>query len=284
MVIIKDLFNNFLEDYDALAKELNLTFLHQIVLGMVDIDLRTHLSITTSNINTCCSNGRTPLMWAAIRSDLEAIQTLIDFGASFDTVGYDNWNVFHTTARYGSIETLKLLLDNATAMLKSPNIYPHNLEPLLFDRPDVAGYTPLIYALHQRKESHALLLLEYQCTINPLFPIESPLLHAVEYNMHKVLKYLLMKGVKTDVVDTDRMGALHIAGLRGDLETIFILLHHEPPLSTSTINVDIYGNTPMRAFENERQRWIQEDPEESAKRREAFEALLNKINSHQLQL
>lgn len=283
-VIIQDLFKEFLEDYEDLAKELGLTVLHQIVLGMVDIDLKTQLSVTTIEINTLCSNNFTPLMWATRMSDLKAMQLLIDFGASLDTTGHGGRNVFHMAARKGSLEALKLLLDNFMATPMPSNIEYKEPGTPLFDHEDVTGGTPLLIAIIHKRTSHALLLLQFQCAINPSPSSQSPFLASVQFNEYEVLRYLLTKGVKMGVVDDDKMGVLHTAGGAGDLETILILLHHETPLSISAIHVDRYGNTPMRGFEIYRQGLVHEDAEQLAKSREAFEALLNKANSYQLQL
>lgn len=113
MVSIKSLFRDYLEDYDtrvAIPRELGLTILHQIVLGIVDIDLKTHLVASTAEIDIRCATGRTPLGWAIVRSDLNAVKLLVEFGASLSiTMKPFDRNVIHEAARYSSIETLAWL-------------------------------------------------------------------------------------------------------------------------------------------------------------------------------
>lgn len=146
------------------------------------------------------------------------------------------------------------------------------------------GGTPLSLAIECQKINHATSLLQFHCNINPLPHIASPSRHAVQHNNHKVLKCILKMDIKTELVDEEQMGILHIAGTAGDFETISILLNYETPISISPASVDINGNTPMGAFEIYRPEYIQEHPEQLAKSREAFEALLNKVNEYHLQL
>lgn len=187
MMIIKDLFKGFFENHDV-AKEQNLNIIHQIVLGIVDIDLYTQLSLTTSGINTPCAMNRTPLVWAACQSNLEAIQVLIDFGASFKTTFHNGWNVFHHAALTGSLETLHLLLDVYMARPMPVDIEGEQLEIPSFDRPAMYGATPLSLTIERKRTNHALLLLEYQCNINPPPPSSIPFIHAAQFNSHEICK------------------------------------------------------------------------------------------------
>lgn len=282
--IIRDLFKDFLEEYENLTQELNFPVLHQIVIGMTDIDLRAQLSVTTAQIDARCSQGRTPLMWATSRSNLNAIQLLLDFGASPYVTDFEHRNVFHIAAYNKSIKPLKLLLDIITAGPMPLNIEQEGLQIRLIDQPDIYGLSPLSLAIARKRTDHALHLLEYHCAIDTPSHRVSPLILAVENNENKILRYLLTKGARTDAVDRDQMGVLHIAGAIGDLETILTLLHHEAPLDVDVTHTDIYGCTPIRCFELHRKLYVQEDEQLLAKSREAFERLLNKVNSYRLQL
>jgi len=288
MAAIKDLFRESLEDYNP-KQELNLTILHQIVLGLTVLDLRTQLSLTTAGIDTCDSIGRTPLMWATARSDLDAMRLLLDFSANIEIPDPYNRNVFHIAGRYGSSEALKLLLQY---IVNSP--VPENMErdayyARLLNRPDIYENTPLCQTTFACRTNHSLLLLEFPCTINPPSPEQSPLLAAIQSNDHEVVKRLLAKGGRTDVVDEEKMSILHFAAQFGDLETISTLLRHQdPPLKVNAVSVDLFGNTPMQSFHCMRRKYrisyTEEDEESFARCREAFESLLNKVNSSQLEL
>lgn len=101
--------------------------------------------------------------------------------------------------------------------------------------------------------------------------------------MYEVIENLLARGVRTDVVDSDEIGILHVAGYTGNLTTIRILLRHEEPLSVTYTHPDIYGNTPMRDFEVRRKFYVQEDEKLHNRSKEAFEELLKKVNSRRLE-
>ena len=45
-------------------------------------------------MNQCSSEGRTPLMWAAAKGDLETIKFLIEKGAKIDHEDNDGLNAF----------------------------------------------------------------------------------------------------------------------------------------------------------------------------------------------
>lgn len=59
-----------------------LTTLHKIVLGIVQKDLRMELEISTASLNIGDARKRTPLAWAVIRDDLDAVVNLLAFGAN----------------------------------------------------------------------------------------------------------------------------------------------------------------------------------------------------------
>ena len=56
--------------------------IHKIVLGLNTKDLRAELEISTAYLDAGDFRNRTPLCWASMRNDAEAVQTLLDFGAS----------------------------------------------------------------------------------------------------------------------------------------------------------------------------------------------------------
>lgn len=284
MVTIKNLFKDFFEDYeDTVARELNLTVLHQIILGMIGIDLETQLSLTTADIDARCSVGRTPLHWATVRSDLRTMQLLIDFGASLTVTTFYQRSVVYEAARHGSIEALRLLLDTISSNAQHNPHLAH-----LISQPDSFGTSPLETAICESKTDHASLLLQFQCAIDPLPGCSqtAPILVAIQYNTHEILRSLLGRGARTDVVDYDQFGILHMAASQADLETLLILLHHDGPLNASTTALNLDGKTPMGCFEEMQGPWFRaaEDRELRDKYREAFLSLLNKVNLYQLTL
>lgn len=267
----------------AITKELNFTTLHQIILGLIDIDLRAYLSTTTAEIDAYCSIGRTPLHLAINRSNIQAIQLLLDFGANTSLTSRPfNRNLIFEAAKSESIDALALLLETVTTSIPSdPD--QKNDQMQLINHTDYFGFTAFQEALKARKLGHCQLLLQYQCAIDPLPGSNvSPILLAIQVNLHEILEILLMKGVRTDVQDIDQMGILHMTGAAGDLKTILILLNNAL-FNASTVDADIYGMTPMKCFEEKRKTYVEEDENTLAQSREAFISLLNKVNSYSLE-
>lgn len=289
MPAIKTDFKDYWEDYESeeltLTRELNLTILHQIVLGLVDIDLRTQLSATTTEINTRCSTGRSPLAWATALSNVKAVQLLLKFGANpYINKQPENRNLIYEAAREGSLEVLSVLLESLIGPA-TPDFEQNQQAGRLLNQVDSFGLTPLHIAIINRKAEHIFLLLQYQSEVNP-FPgcNIAAILLTIQCNMHDILHILLAKGVRTDVKDGDQMGVLHLAAEHGDLKTILILLRYNKntPFNTSITDIDINGNTPMKTFDMERKMYVEEDAETFAKSREAFVTLLNNINAYLL--
>lgn len=63
------------------AERRGLTTLHKIVPGIIQGDLRSGLETSTVSINQGDARKRTPLSWALIRDDFEAVQALLTFEA-----------------------------------------------------------------------------------------------------------------------------------------------------------------------------------------------------------
>lgn len=127
-------------------------------------------------------------------------------------------------------------------------------------------------AIASQQMQNALLLLQYDCDINPSFPVYPPLFLAIRFREHELIKRLLSKGARINAVDNIGMGILHYAGLFGHHEALLILLEHDPMIA-DVILVDDEGRTPMQCFEFYRKMMVPEDEELYAKSKKVFEAL-----------
>ena len=76
-IAIENLFEN--TDYMEIRA---FTKLHKIILGIIQNDLSAELDVSTTSINRGDVRGRAPLTWAVVRDDLNAVKTLLSFGAS----------------------------------------------------------------------------------------------------------------------------------------------------------------------------------------------------------
>lgn len=95
------------DTYDALE----FTPLHRIVLGLSTANLKTQLELSISDINTGDSGGRTPLMWAARRGDIQAIRTLIEYGADVNKRDKSLLTPLHKAVADADDTTVELLLE-----------------------------------------------------------------------------------------------------------------------------------------------------------------------------
>lgn len=267
----------FQDDYDSLTQELKLGTLHQIVMGLSNIDLASQLSHSSAEIDTPCAQGRTPLFWAATRSDINAIRLLLELGASIEILDTQGRDVFHAAVTLGhpSPEALATLLDITIA--GAADIEKRDVHRQLLNQADKYYQTPLVAAICFKQTQQALLLLQYDCDVNHPFPTQSPLLMAIQSCEHELIKLLLANGARADAVDSVGMGILHYAGGIGDHETLLILLEHEP-LIAHPVLVNQDGHTPMQNFESDRKMVVPEDELLYAESRKLFEALLNKAN------
>lgn len=290
ILAIKNLFKDYWEDCkteDTLMKKLNLTILHQIVLQIIDIDLKTQLSITTANIDTPCVMGRTPLAWATIWSDLQAMRLLLNFGADIYILKQpENRNIIYKTAKYGFLEALSLLLEAVNHPITLHSEQKKKPDRLM-DQADSFGLTPLHITIDFRKIKHALLLVQYNYSLNPIPGSNIATIHcAIQFNKYEILNIILGIKARTDVKDDDQMGVLHLTGRWGDLETILILLRYNSniPLNASTADTDMYSITPMKSFDIARKIYMEEDTETFARTREVFIKLMNEVNAYRLEM
>ena len=99
---------------DAWFEERQFSILHKIVLDLLPVrrSLREELSISTSNIETKDSDGRTPLSWAAEQGNITALETLLDFNASMSSTSLTGMTPLHYAAKAPNSACLTALLKN----------------------------------------------------------------------------------------------------------------------------------------------------------------------------
>ena len=98
-------------------------FLHRVVLGIRDIDLDLalkHYLGPRSDINVRDVNGRTPLIWAAWRGDIESVKLLLSSHADPDRVDNEGYTAMARAAKAGHLDCVRALIE-ASASLDIPN-------------------------------------------------------------------------------------------------------------------------------------------------------------------
>lgn len=138
---LADIFRPYLDPEDDL-EGFQFTPLHQSVMKLTHIKLEHQLQISTADINTKCSTGKTPLAWAAGRSDHVSARLLLEYGAQPDSVWQENRSIvaLATSAKGDDTETLKAILDSVspsqqvvsrTALFCDQHIAPIHIENYL---------------------------------------------------------------------------------------------------------------------------------------------------------
>lgn len=304
-IAMKALFDPHMDPIEDL-QDFGFTAIHQIVLGLVRLNLEDQLRLTTQGIDDGCSNGRTPLIWAVMRGDIEAAKILLNYGAKMDVMDSNYRNVFHYVVQFDS-DVLELLLHTAYSrarelqpspsveVAKSPVHRDIHHEPVIaieevtkmldaFEGAEIDP-SPLILAIFYNKIEHVRLLLEHGA--NPDLPKEvsrrricsAPILLAAEFDAPEILALLLEKGAKRCVVDEDNMGLLHLTAQVGGRKIIQVLSEaHLCCLDTTAL--DRYHRTALQAFDARRAEMRPLDSEETRERdRKAFLNLLENIKT-----
>lgn len=223
--------------------------LHKIILGIVSKDLESELETSTTEINIGDSKNRTPLYWAAIRGDSQAVKTLLAFGANPDVVDKRGRtpldfarnmiickmlldacvNTHACNGDYGR-SVLHQLFKNHTdgSSLKSDTV---NMIDILIDAGidvdvrDSYGKTPLFNAIFSGHTSHARRLIELGANVNAsnLSSRDSAIHFAVAFNRHETIFLLLERGADYTAIDADGHNIAHVAAWSAGTKTNFVL-------------------------------------------------------------
>lgn len=231
------------EDYDVAdyLNTLELPAFHRIVLGLVDANLQTQLSISANSINAIDWQGRTALSWAAARGDAHSVQLLLSHGANPNLSSFNGSSPLQFSARARTPDCMELLLAagadisqqnawNQTAMTYATtlNDEPRLLEPLLrvgadVNHGDVKGWTALMKAVDRDNPRQVERLLAHGATFGEAdgWGYRS-LAAAITNNFHAILCSIL-EHKAADFERVSLSGLLRAARVHGDARTLEIL-------------------------------------------------------------
>ncbi|KAJ4352429.1 uncharacterized protein N0V89_007777 [Didymosphaeria variabile] len=94
---------------DVLAQQ-NFSDIHLVVLGLLSHDLESLLKTDCTEINLQDVNGRTPLLWAAWRSDIASVLLLLKYGADINKPDHALYTPLARAAQAGDLSTVEILL------------------------------------------------------------------------------------------------------------------------------------------------------------------------------
>ena len=230
---------------DDFLEEYHFSILHKTVLGINCLDLGEQLTLHRDDINATDVNGRTPLIWAALRGDSCAVKRLLEAKADLDIIPTKPGpTAIAAAAVSGSVACMKLLLDagaNANLLsnyLKSNALHyaaqfqnSEEIVKLLIavgtdcGARNCYGGEPLVNtAIHDHDIAAAALLdsgADIDCMDNEG---DNPLLSSVYQNSDKVTKLLLSRGATYTSWLSTGDSILHVAAKCGGSKTIELLL------------------------------------------------------------
>ena len=242
--------------------------LHKMVLGNLHKDLETELGTSTAAINVGDSKNMTPLCWATIRNDSQAVKTLLAFGAHPNVA--DRWG--RTPLYFArSIDICKMLLDAGESILLPKLPYGRSVLHQRFkitgrwyiesdtvdmidllvnagidvDVRDSDGETPLLGAIRVGHTFHARRMLELGADPNVCdHPLRHSAIHfAILFDHHDAIPLLLEHGADYTAVDACGMNIAHMAAWSAGAKTVSVLAE------SNLVNLDVSlrcndGKTP----------------------------------------
>jgi ankyrin repeat protein len=253
------------------------SYVHRVVVGIQPTDLFNTLKEPDrkSEINKVDKARRTPLIWAALRGDDEAVRTLLQAGADITLRDYEGHTALHAALQSPSLRCVELLL-MAGSSVPTRDMYGDTAlqiatwshRPCLPD-----SNVPIIEALYlagaavnarQNKGNSAIqsaACLNRVANAKYLLSIgadpnnrdhagDVPIFECLFYNTHGMLD-LLLRCPKTrlDNVNNAGQNILHFAALYADLQSMEMLIASRL-CGMSLDTRDSQGRTAKEAFED----------------------------------
>lgn len=219
-------------------------YLHKIVLGILHVDLETTLQDPHHRafLDKLDSQGRTALLWEALRGDETAVKTLLRAGADISPQDWERRTALHSAVVSDNVRCVELLL-MAGSSVHTRDDHGHtailmaawaNDNPAMIETLYLAGaslttqnfnlHTPLLCAtdLNHHRNMERLLAMgaDLECKDKDG---DSPLFEALRYGNHEALEVVLRHGPQFDYTNKLGQTALHIAALFGTVRSVEML-------------------------------------------------------------
>jgi len=231
------------QDSDTLDN-MKFNALHRIIVGLSNADLQEQIELDPDLINGTDANGRTPLMWAALRGHLNAIKMLLEYGANVRAKSKENNTVLHEVA---NLSCMKALIA-AGAEINVQNCYGNTPVYCIIRRgrdskmattllqngadPNLGTSHAPIHAAAEEGNSKAITaLLDYGADINRcVYDGFTAIMLAVQYSHPECVRLLRDKGARFDGFDEDGLSLLDVASLYANTSTLRVLAEAKPQL------------------------------------------------------
>ncbi|KAI1357895.1 ankyrin repeat-containing domain protein [Xylaria arbuscula] len=205
---------------DELGTHNDLCFnpLHYVIIGLEKADLHQQLRLNGAHKDSTDTFGRSPLHWAVITGNINAVEALIAHGASTTCVDRQKMTPLHAVylaPPSSQVQCGRLLVDSGAdidaldAWKRTPiriaagfkNTNPEFLDMLIqrgadINRQDIYGQSALLKSIQGRKEATQLLLYYGASTEAPDEYGNTPILEAIYRDEPQRLQMLLEHGAK----------------------------------------------------------------------------------------
>jgi len=243
--------------------------LHKIIVSILPLDLKAQLEkpLLRAQINHSDYRGQTPLYWASMKGDANAVENLLLAGADANCQAYGKDTPLHVAAFSQNPRVYELLVMAGADVLfvNSWGDTPLNcacnhrdivacIKPLIRRGANVnhrnkVGHTPLAHAAKRNNISIGSFLLDLNADMNISDNGgETPLFRAIFYGSHDFIELLLQKGGNCTNITVKGATVLHYTAQYGDIKMASIL----ESAQLSGINpdaMDFKGRTAMQVLD-----------------------------------
>jgi ankyrin repeat protein len=240
-----------------------------VVLEILPLDLSIVLKKVAhrSHINATDNLLRTPLSWAAIRGNFDAVQTLLLAGADPHTTDIEGYSALHLAVISGNLRCLDLLLidgaqvhakakggDNCVSIASWATDSPEMIEMLVIAGADFmnrnkGGVTPLQSSACLNFPGNAKALLNLGADVNAFDNNgDTPFFETMYYGCMEVMDILLKQNVDHSHRNKAGLSALHVLALYGNVD-IFNRVSSSLTIIDTRLR-DSKGRTAIEALED----------------------------------
>ena len=230
----------------------NSSYIHLIVLGCVNVDLATYLTLSPDPIDIRDSWGRTALMWAAWRGDSHSVSALLSFGADPQATSHDGNSVLIYATYGGSLKCMGLLLSTGADINHTSHslLTPAMVGCRLGDNEAIAKvrcvrgatfeasrqqhFTPLYTAAVSNNVATLRFLLDCGASVDVEdWNCSTPLSTAISFNNHAMAEELINRGYNLNSACVFEVSYLWSAAVFGDERMFRLLMKAKPAIDIS---------------------------------------------------
>jgi ankyrin repeat protein len=228
-------------DIDEFVQTQQYTVIHKIVLGISRLQLSQYLETSTDDINKPDAQGYSPLWWASVKGNENAVRTLLSFGADPNAAGRILQTPLHV-ARSAQIAR-SLLEYNADVNARDSSgrtplhCYSYRqmgttssmVEEILTGGASIngktaAGHTALHYAAAFGNTHLIPVHFQHGVLIDDLKDSgDTALALAVRHNQIDAIRMLLESSANVSVRNKQEQSMIHIGACFGGVETLELL-------------------------------------------------------------